>query len=183
MEKPTFGFHREKIMEYTSSLDSYEEQIEYLTDIKYEYQTNPPGIDPNIRAKISFIDFIAIQIEHLNLVVAKLEESAKEDDELCRIIGDRKNVVRIFEAMKKNDIIDSNTPPKFIVNIFFKDKEQLRKNSQYYSNRKKELNDLGMKTNSSELIMFTKTLIKDSFEGNKEILRDLREYTSQLLKA
>jgi len=182
MKYPTFGFVREKIIEYSNNeFITPEDSIAYLEWVKAEYQCNPPKLDPNTRDPISLIECIDNQINYQKRCIERDREAIKnDDDDLCRIVGERRSVVRIFEAMKKAKIIETNTQPKSIVSIFFREKEEQRKAAKYYSKKSSDINELGTNTTDTQLEEFIKILIKDSFESKSKILRELREHISSL---
>ncbi|MCH7973386.1 MAG: hypothetical protein IH949_05795 [Bacteroidetes bacterium] len=180
MKFQTYGFVREKILEQCEKFSSYEDEIEYLERIKVEYETNPPKLDPNTRNPIKFVDFVDKQIQYRKASIERDKKAAEEDDDLCRITGDRGNIIRIFEAMKKTGIIDTNTKPKYIVKIFFREKEAIRETSKYYSNKSKDIEKLETKTTSTELVNFVKVLVEESFGGKREILQKIKEHIAML---
>lgn len=124
---------------------------------------------------------IEIELEYRKKQLAQTDQAVGKakipDDKITPIkIGSTKtDVVRIFEAMLDAEIVDSKTPIKDIISLFFND---FGDREDLYSAIKKQARTSGSR--SEKLVEFIKILCKSSFEGDRERLENLERYMSKL---
>jgi hypothetical protein len=176
MKYPTFDFVREKVIEYSDTLGSYEDEIEYLEWIKTEHQTKPPRLDPNTRNPITFIEFIEKNIKYREELLERLRNETIENKRWAKITGDMIDITRIFEGMKKVNIIDIGVKTPQLIKLFFTETDEIKAQSKIYNARKKDLNKLLPYSNSEKLKIFVLLLITNSFAGKEDILIEIREH-------
>ncbi len=173
----TYDFIREKVMEYCNRLSTIEEQIGYLSFVLLERINRPPEIDENIGLKPKFEEFIKNEIKYRKLI---LELGDKQTEGLTKITGRISEVVRIFEAMKRADIISLKTEATQIGRIFFSAKVDIKDFDIKYNARKKDLIEEERSTSSESLFKFVCSLIDISFIGKSEILDKISDHLRKL---
>ncbi len=172
----TFDFIREKVMECCNELPTIKEQLSYLNFVLLEKKNRPAELDENIGLKPTFEKFIQNEIEYRKFLL-KLEE--EETIGLIRIRGRVSDVVRIFEAMKKADIISLKTEATQIGRIFFSEKVDIKDFATKYNARKKEIRDEERSTSSEPLLKFIYSVIETNFKGKPEILDLILEHVKR----
>lgn len=176
MKYPTFDFVREDIMKYCETLGSFEDEIEYLEWIKTEYMIKPPLLDPNTRHPITFEDFISKQLTYLRELLDRIQRETIENKRWAKITGDMIDIARIFEAMKRANIIDIGIKTPQLIKLFFTEEEEIKSQSKIYNARRSELTNLQPYSNSEKLRNFVCELITYSFANKEDFLIEIREH-------
>jgi len=167
IERPTFNFIREEVMQYCNDLPMIEEQIAYLCFVLLTKKNHPPELDENIGLKPTLEDFIENEIDFRKFM---LTLSNKQTEGITKMRGKMAEVVRIFEAMKTSEIISLKTEAAQIGRVFFSEKMDIKSFALKYNARKKDLIEEERSTSSEPLVKFVNDLIEISFKGKTEIL-------------
>lgn len=135
-------FKFEDVMDECEKYESIEEQVDYLFFVEKKWISENPLLDPNGPGKPNFTERIRAEIElrenRSGRKSTETEGSRIDADELINKIKlpDGKgsaDLVRIFETMKKVEIIDKNTKVTEIAELFEVDRETFASN--YYATR------------------------------------------------
>ena len=173
----TYDFIREKVIECCNELTTIEEQISYLSFVLLEKINRPTEIDENIGLKPTFEEFIKNEIKYRKLIL-KLGDTQTEG--LTKITGRISEVVRIFEAMKRADIISLKTEATQIGRIFFSERADVKNFDIKYNARKKDIVEEERSTASEPLLKFVFSLIDISFMGKPEILDKISDHIAKM---
>ena len=109
-----------------------------------------------------------------------LNEPESKVEGLVKINGKMSDIVRIFEAMKKTEIISTMTEVVKIGRIFFRDNTNMKKFVDAYKGRKSDTIKLERSTTSEPLVEFVKELVKISFKGRNDELDSLRSFLEKM---
>ncbi len=173
----TYDFIRERVMECCNGLTTIEEQICYLSFVLLEKKNRPLEIDENIGLKPTFEEFVKNEINYRKLI---LKLGDKQTEGLTKITGRVSEIVRIFEAMKRADIISLKTEATQIGRIFFSEKADIKNFDIKYNARKKDLIEEERSTTSEPLLKFVLSIIDLSFMGKSEILDKISDHISKM---
>lgn len=173
----TFNFEREEIEKKCEAYATLNEQIRYLECVLKEYKTNPPDLNVNFGISPTFEEWIEAQLRWLSYLI---NESESKVEGFVKINGKMSDIVRIFEAMKKTEIISTMTEVVQIGRIFFRDNTNMKKFVDAYKGRKSDTIKLERSTTSEPLVEFVKELVKISFKGRNDELDSLRSFLEKM---
>lgn len=174
-------YNRKKIMHECEALNNLEEEIEYLVKVKHEYLTNRPAMDVNQFEKVGLVEFLDEQIEYREKKVEVSMDNYKKTNIVGKIkLVDGKgysDIVRIFEAMKRTEIIDKSTKVTEIAQLFFEEKKTFTE--KYYSTKSTNIN---YKTNSisDKLYDFITLVIEGAYKERQNKKDELIEFIDKL---
>lgn len=184
------GFVYEDILEECKKFDNIKERLDYLYHIKNEWITKPPELDPNGELHPTFPEKIDLDIHKLEkkLEREKIDNQNKltvdtKREKRAKIVcekGCTADITRIFESMKKAEIIAESTRPTQIAEIFFEYSNEQNKFVEQYSNRAKEINETDSNSISTYLFNFVKHIIKISYDNRTAKLDELQEYIDKI---
>lgn len=178
------GFYLPDLLKECNELPTLTEQIDYLETALEEWEINPPELDLNGEIDPPFEKRLQIEINRRrrNIEIDKVTNTVSMQNGIVKITARYgiADITRIFEAMKKAEIIDSKTESPQIAKIFFE--EQIEKVSfqRSYNARKNDVKR-GVNSYSEELLKFIKVLIKDSYSKKDEELLQISEFINKLL--
>ncbi len=119
--------------------------------------------------------------------VIKTTESKEEKATLStvdriKVKSGMSDIVRIFEAMKEEEVISSKTPVKEIAELFFSEPADKYLFEKKYNSIKSRLKIDGSSSNSEELVMFVITLCRKSFHDKEYALEKIIKSLEELQK-
>ncbi len=145
--------------------------------------------NPNL--KIDGIKRIKMHLEFdSERVLEKKDEgilfSSNKDYEECneriKIKSSMTDIVRIFESLKKAEIISSKTSVKQIAGQFYTELQDKDIFEKRYNSTKSRLKKEESSSNSEALVKFIKILCEDGFKNKERELEDIIEHMEELQK-
>ena len=173
----TYDFVRENVMKYCGTIPTIEQQIRYLEYVLLEKRNRPPDLDENLGLKPTFEKFVKHEIKYRKFL---MKFTDKQTAGITKITGRVSDIVRIFEAMKRSEIISFKTEATQIGRIFFSEKADIKNFELSYNARKKEIRDEERCTSSEPLLKFVNDIIETNFRGKPEKLDLISDHIKKM---
>ena len=180
---PENYFDRNEIIKKCNKITDLVKQIDYLKEIKHQYITEPPVMDVNLLLpnEMGLVEYLDIQIEYRKEKIEVSVENKATTNVVDKIkLVDGKgysDIVRIFEAMKKSEIIDKGTKVTEIAQLFFEKKDTF--SGKYYSTKSTNKN-YNSNSISEKLYEFITIVIKEAYQNRQNKRDELVEFIEKL---
>jgi len=110
------------------------------------------------------------------------DKNYKEIIERIKIKSSMTDIVRIFESLKKAEIISSMTSVKQIAEQFYAELQDKEIFEKRYNSTKSRLKKEGSSSNSEALVKFIKILCEEGFKNKEMELEDIIKHVEELQK-
>ena len=151
--------------------------------IEYEVNSTDKNEIKNGIEKIKEIQNEIIEEAEKNGRIRKTEgQNSDCGDEIIQIKADKSVMVRLYEAMKKSEIVKMSTPVKQFVNLHFREVHDKINFERYYNSTKNRIVRDESSSNSPKLVQYVKKLIESGFKKKLNVLYEFRDFIDLLIK-